>query len=84
MSRNRDQLARFDEARQAGMTAVQAARWVAYVEKKTAAGEDPIELWEAVLQLQAAHDEARVDRLLRRMFADMADELRSQIVWESA
>jgi hypothetical protein len=41
-------------ARAAGMTPGQAARWIAYLERKAARGETPIDLHEAVRQLKAA------------------------------
>ena len=47
-------VARFDEAVDAGMTPAQAGRWVAYCDRKAAAGETPIALWNAVAQLRAA------------------------------
>lgn len=66
---NQPQITQFDAARAAGMTAVQAGRWVAYVEKKTAEGEEPITLVEAVAQIQRAGDEATFQKIMRRMFA---------------
>lgn len=39
----------------AGMTHKQAARWLAYLRMKAAKGEKPIELHEAVRQLEEAH-----------------------------
>ena len=40
------------KARQAGMTPVEAARWCAYVERKRAKGETPIDVHEAVRQIR--------------------------------
>ena len=40
------------KARQAGMTPVEAARWCAYVERKLAKDETPIDVHEAVKQIR--------------------------------
>lgn len=73
-----NQITRFDEARAAGMTAEQAARWVAYVDQKTAKGEEPIALWEAVAQLARANSEQRIDRVLREIFSGAVAQLASE------
>lgn len=73
-----NQITRFDEARAAGMTAEQAARWVAYVDQKAAKGEEPIALWEAVAQLERAQAALHIDRVLREIFTGAADKLHAE------
>lgn len=41
-------------ALQAGMTPKQAARWLAYLQRKATRGETPVDLHDAVAQLRAA------------------------------
>jgi hypothetical protein len=72
------QITRFDEARAAGMTAVQAARWVAYLDMKAERGEGVLTLDQAVRQLERAHDEKRMDRVLRELFEGAAERLRAE------
>lgn len=48
-----DNISMFDLARSEGMSAVTAARWVAYYRMKTARGEQPISLAEAVRQVRS-------------------------------
>jgi hypothetical protein len=50
----------FDEAIASGMTPEQAGRWVAYVKMKHAAGEQPITLERAVVQLRIAQQRASI------------------------
>jgi hypothetical protein len=44
----------FNAARQVGFSPARAARWAAYVQWKTRTGQEPIALWEAVVQVEAA------------------------------
>jgi hypothetical protein len=44
----------FNEARAAGFSPIRAARWADYVARKESRGQQPIALWEAVMQVEEA------------------------------
>ena len=79
------QIDRFDEAREAGMTAVQAARWVAYLDRKAERGEEPIALWEAVAQVDKVTEENQIGRVLNAIFRHLGpNPLTSELAGEGA